>query len=83
MSAAKDRIDGLIELAPRVAQTPRNRAEFDQLEGEIDELLTCESCGAGCLEEAQDNRTQEECDECTEFADLWDEHADDLLVYEE
>ena len=102
MSAAQERIDELIELAPsyteaynKVYKTPGHKAsrtcpdcrEFDMISGNLELLLGCEECGSGGIEDARYTRDNPgnpdiACDQCVEFAELWDIHGDELACYE-
>jgi hypothetical protein len=57
--------------------------ELELISGELEELLACGNCGAGGIEDARYTRDNSpgECEECVEFADLWDLDAEELDCY--
>lgn len=94
---AEERIEALIEMAPRYAAAYDKvysagryvgpdeaiAKEFDLIGAEAEELLACDDCGAGGIEDARyvrDNPGSEygDCEQCVEFADLWDLYEDEL-----
>lgn len=59
--------------------------DFDLAGAEAEDLLACD-CGAGGIEDARyarDNPASEYggCEQCVEFAELWDLHEDELECY--
>ena len=91
---AEERIEALVEMAPRYAEvydrnyknkskTRKDVLDFDLISGEIEDLLACDECGSGGIEDARFMRDNNpgECSECEDFAELWDLHADELDPY--
>lgn len=54
---------------PTVRATPKDREEFEFVSAEVDDLLGCDECGSGGIEDA---RVSPECETCVEFVKLWD-----------
>jgi hypothetical protein len=77
----------------KVYKTPGHKAsrncpdcqKFDLVSGNAELLLYCENCGAGGIEDAQmhleNSGAPEACEQCIEFATLWDLHEDELVCY--
>lgn len=75
----------------KVYKTPGHKAsrtcpdcqEFDLISGKVENSLGCDDCGGGGIEDARYVRDNDPdgCEQCVEFAELWDLHEDELACY--
>ena len=53
---------------PAVRATAADRVEFELVSAEVDDLLACDACGSGGIEDAE---VSPGCEQCVEFVRLW------------
>jgi hypothetical protein len=53
---------------PEERATPADRQEFERVSAEVDDLLGCDECGSGGIEDAE---VSPDCPTCVEFVKLW------------
>ena len=53
---------------PMLRYTAADRQEFEFVSAEIDDLLGCDECGSGGIEDAE---VSPDCETCVEFVKLW------------
>lgn len=86
---AKTRINQLKKWAPRYTKTYKkiydwterptlaDQKEFEFVSAEVDDLLGCDQCGSGGIEDAL---VSPDCETCVEFVKLWEANPE-LVCY--